>query len=265
MILNWIALAAALLLSSIAAYFSVMGMTAIFSASFWPIVIMTSALEVTKIVTACWLKYWGYDIGKILRVYLSLCTIVLIFITSIGVFGFLSKAHLDQKVGFETGVGEQIKIVDLKILNEEKGIASLDFQLNVLDSPITKMVETSRKNWEARRALRELRKQKKDREEIRKQKLVHLEIISELRTQKIHLNSEMTKLEAEVGPIKYVAALIYGNTSPDQLERAVRWLIIILVCTFDPLAIALLLGANVHFKRETRIRSVKAIMEDRGY
>lgn len=226
---------------------------------------MTGALEVTKIITACWLKYWWREIGTILKVYLSLCTIILIVITSIGIFGFLSKAHLDQKVGFETGVGEQIKLVDLKIQNEEKGITSLDFQLNVLDSPITKMVETSRRNWEARRALRELRKQKKDREKIRKQKLVHLERISELKTKKIQLNSEMSKLEAEVGPIKYVAALVYGNASPDQLERAVRWLIIILVGTFDPLAIALLLGANVHFKREVKIRSIRAIMEDGDY
>ncbi len=139
----------------------------------------------------------------------------------------------------------------------------LDFQLQVLDTPITKLLDTSKSNWEARRALREIKKQKKDRKAIQDQKLEHLNKIGDLRTILIRLNSEMKKLEAEVGPIKYVAALVYGETSPDQLERAVRWLIIILVCTFDPLAIALLLGANVHFKSRTvRIRSIKSILED---
>jgi len=260
--LNIVALLTALLLSTIAAGFSVVGMTAIFSASFWPIVIMVSALELAKVVTACWLKYFWYEIPHAIKIYLSACTIILMAITSIGIYGFLAKAHLDQQVRVETGVGEKIKLVDVKIANENRNLSDLEFQLKVLDTPLSRMTELSRSNVQARRVLRELSNQKRVRGKIQKQRQEHLEKLADLNTRRIQLNSKMAKLEAEVGPIKYVANLVYGKASKDQLERAVRWLIIILVATFDPLAIALLLGSNVHFKQATRIRSIKDILKD---
>ncbi len=258
MFLNSLALATALCLSSIAAYFSIMGMTAIFSASFWPIVIMMVALETAKIVTAAWLKFHWSEIGIWLRAYLVAATVVIMAITSLGVYGFLAKAHLDQKVQVETGVGEKIELIESKIAGEQSLVDDYDKQLEILDKPISKLIETSKRSRDARRAIWYANKATKERKKVLDKRQVHIEKMAELTTERIQLRSERAKQEAKVGPIKYVANLVYGNASPDQLERAVRWLIIILVATFDPLAIALLLGANIQFRSKSNMKYILA-------
>ena len=111
----------ALIISSVAIYYSVAGLVAIFAAAAVPIIIMGTALEVGKLVTAVWLhRYWSRATWW-LKTYLSVAVVVLMFITSMGIFGFLSKAHVEQNLASDT-VTSRIEILEGKILAEEKYI-----------------------------------------------------------------------------------------------------------------------------------------------
>ena len=237
---NYLALIVALSLSCVAAYYSIIGLTAIFSAAFWPVVIMGSVLEIAKVVTTSWL-YRNWNITPfLLKTYLSLAVFVLIAITSMGTFGFLSKAHIEQNLSITTGSADQISIINNKIEVEQQTIDDLNKQIGQIDNAIAKLTEKG----QAQTSLNAADKQRKLRDDLTKQKNQHIETLSKLKQEKIPLESSIKKIEAEVGPIKYIAALIYGTAGPDNLELAVRWVIILLVIVFDPLALALLLAAN---------------------
>jgi hypothetical protein len=157
-----------------------------------------------------------------------------------GIFGFLSKAHIDQNLQLTTGDADQIKIIQSKIDTEQSTIDDLNKQISQIDSAVTKMTDKG----QAQSSLQAADKQRKIRDELTKQKSAHTETIGTLKSQKVKLDSSIKKLEAEVGPIKYIAAALYGTSGPDNLELAVRWIIILLVVVFDPLAVVLLLAAN---------------------
>ena len=98
--INYLALLVAIALSAIAAYFSVIGLTTIFAASFWPVVIMGGTLEVAKVVAASWI-YRNWNITPFsIKAYLVASILALMFITSMGTFGYLSKAHIDQTTSY---------------------------------------------------------------------------------------------------------------------------------------------------------------------
>ena len=121
MFLNFIALLTAISISTVAAYYSIYGLTAIFSGVFWPIVIMGGVLEVGKIVTTVWLHTYWRDLKLFLKMYMSLAVVVLMFITSMGIFGFLSRAHIE--VTSQAGSGDLlIKQVEQSIAIETKKI-----------------------------------------------------------------------------------------------------------------------------------------------
>ena len=260
--MHHLAIVTALMLSFIAATFSVFGLMSIFSGAVIAIAIMGGALELAKVVSAVYLHLYWKSLLWFIKLYLVISVIILMFITSIGVFGYLSKAHLEQQIKIETGVGEKIKLISLKISNQKNHIKELDLQMEYLSSPVSKMVELSKRSRDARRALWAFNKQKKSRNLLIKEKETHLTTLSELNTTKIKLNSELAIQESEVGPLKYVANLIYGNANRYQLEKSVRWLIIILVATFDPLAIALLLAASGHYRNVYSTRSIQRILDE---
>jgi len=237
---NYLALITALCLSSVSAYYSIIGLTAIFAGSFWAVVIMGSTLEIAKIITTSWLyRNWSSS-PILLRIYLSFAIIVLMTISSMGIFGFLSKAHIDQNIQITTGDSDQIQIVQTKIDNEQYIVQDLNKQIAQIDAAVTKMTDKG----QAQSSLQAADKQRKVRDDLTKQKTQHVETLSNLKTEKVKLESSVKKTEAEVGPIKYIASAIYGTSGPDVLELAVRWVILLLVVVFDPLAVILLLAAN---------------------
>lgn len=254
MIINYIALLCALVLSSVAGWYSIIGLTAIFAGSFWPIVIMGSVLEVGKIVTSSWLYRNWHKTPLLLKSYLTFAVIILMFITSMGIFGFLSKAHIEQQVRLDTGVQSQIEIIDTNINSKETEITDIEKQISQIDSAVNKLTESG----QAKTSLREAEKQKKARDSLsQKRSDINKDLIS-LKQEKIKLSNEVKKLEAEVGPLKYIAELIYTNADTNQLEKAVRWVIILLVIVFDPLAILLLIAANIGLterRKDTTINS----------
>ena len=234
----------ALTLSSIAAWYSIIGLTAIFAGAVIPIIIMGSALELAKITTTVWLRKYWHRCGWVLKLYLVPAVIALALLTSMGIFGFLSKAHLDQ--GVPTGdVAAKVALLDEKIKTERDNIETSRKALTQMDAQVDQMLGRTDSDRGAERAVQIRRQQAKERNALQNDITKAQAAIAKLNEERAPIASELRKVEAEVGPIKYIAAFIYGD-SPDAnlLERAVRWVIILLVIVFDPLAIALVLAAN---------------------
>ena len=249
MFLTLVTFISAISISLIAAGYSILGLATLFAGAYVPIIAMGSALEVGKLVAASWLYHnWRRNIPKSLKAYLFTSIIVLIFITSVGIFGFLSKAHLDQ-VKPTAGNTEQIALIDKKIKQEEKIIERAEKTLAQLDKALDVYID---KEYVSR-GLKERNKQKEERDLLNKSIDEAMEKIANLNNSKSSINIEQLKLEADVGPLKYVAELIYGDNAKDHFDSAVRIIILILIFVFDPLAVLLLISANQSYRKELEI------------
>jgi hypothetical protein len=234
----------ALSLSSVAAYYSIIGLTAIFAGAVIPVIIMGSILEVGKITTTVWLRKYWHRAGWLIKLYLVPAVVALAMLTSMGIFGFLSKAHMDQGVVSGDAVAK-VSIFDEKIKTAKDNIDANRKVLKQMDESVDQIMGRSTSETGADKAVAVRKSQQKERARIIAEIQAEQKTISQLSEERAPLAAEVRKVEAEVGPIKYIAALIYGdNADENMLEAAVRWVIILLVAVFDPLAIALVLAAN---------------------
>ena len=234
----------ALALSTIAACYSIIGLTAIYAGAFIPVVIMGSVLEVGKITAIVWLRSYWTKCSWVLKLYLVPAVVALALLTSMGIFGFLSKAHMDQ--GLTSGdVLAKISIYDEKIKTAKENIDANHKALKQMDEAVDQVMGRSTDEKGAEKAVAIRRGQAKERVRLQSEIALEQKAIASLNSERAPIAAEVRKVEAEVGPIKYIAALIYGdNPDSNLLERAVRWVTILLVLVFDPLAIALVLAAN---------------------
>jgi len=242
--LSNLTLLVALSLSTVAAYYSIIGLTAIFAGAVIPIIVMGSILEVGKITATVWLrKYWSRA-GFVLKMYLVPAVILLAFLTSMGIFGFLSKAHTDQSL-VSGDVLAKIAIYDEKIKIAKDNIEANRKALKQMDEAVDQTMARSTSETGADKAVQVRRAQAKERARLLAEIQAEQKTITKLNEERAPIAAEVRKVEAEVGPIKYIAAFIYGdNPDANLLESAVRWVIILIVIVFDPLAIALVLAAN---------------------
>ena len=320
MFMKILMLGTALTISAIAAYYSIIGLATIFAAAVIPVIVMGSAMEVGKLVTVVYLhRYWD-ECKILLKSYLMFAVFFLMFITSMGIFGFLSKAHIEQTALSEEQIAlaesiddklvrSQVKIdrwdseidrllkpnnerVDVQIGNEQETLNGIydrianekkavndayNQKLKTINETITGFGSNARKQEEVDKANNQLQKeltdidnkyasQIKDLTDVIKSYRVQSEqktddidgkiaileanvekeqvIVDGLIEEKMVYEKEFRKLEAEVGPVKYIAELVYGEADKSVLEDAVRWVIIILCIVFDPLAVALLIAWN---------------------
>ena len=245
MILAALLLLSGLSISAVAIYYSVVGLTAIFSAAAVPIMIMGISLEVGKLVIASWVKAYWSRIPILMRTYAVAGVAVLMIITSLGIFGFLSKAHSDQTL-VSGDVQSKIAVYDEKIKTEKENIEADRKALKQLDEAVDQILGRSTTETGADRAVAIRRSQQKERTRIQAEILQSQQSISQLNDARAPIAAEVRKVEAEVGPIKYIAAFVYGD-NPDAsiLERAVTWVIILIVIVFDPLAVVMLLAAQM--------------------
>lgn len=243
----YLTLLSGLSISAVAVYYSVIGLTAIFPAAFIPIVIMGVTLEISKLVATVWLKQNWSIAPKTIKSYLMFAIVVLMFITSMGIFGFLSKAHLDQNVPTGDKV-DQLTVLDEKIKTQRENIESARKALKQMDESVDQIMARSSDERGAERAAGLRRSQQKERANLQKDISDAQTAITKLNEQRAPLAAEVRKVEAEVGPIKYIAKLFSDHADSDVLEKAVTWVIIILVVVFDPLAVVLLLAAQTSFQ-----------------
>ena len=255
MFLAILLLIAGLTISAVAIYYSVLGLAAIFAASVIPIYIMGITLEVGKLIGASWLKANWHRAPWVIKTYMFVAIGCLMAITSMGIFGYLSAAHINQ--GIPTGdVVAQVAILDEKIKIEEDVISNYKKDLEVLNEQITKYNELG----SVSKGVTVRKEQKAERERIVKQIEESQQKITQLREEKAPIAAKLRKVEAEVGPIKYIAAFFYDD-KPDatMLERAVTWVIILIVIVFDPLAIVMLLAAQTTFAWHRKVPSLSTI------
>lgn len=377
----------ALAVSVVAAYFSIIGLTAIFAAAVIPIVIMGVSLEVAKITTAIWLHTFWHQAATLIKIYLTSATVILMLITSMGIFGFLSKAHIEQNANSgsiiaqisrveQRHLGEQQIVARAReqILSFDQGVVQADLAIQqrigvqerliadavarletdiatqnqlmsqgtgqLLQTELTRIQRLRDKLSTAqtlgdnravqtqigvkadgvigpatRAAITKYTQQLTDRQSeivkqlqqqatdpaaqairteiarlqtvtnqtiaraqeainafrtqmvtittvdnsskiIQQQQIIEATnlVIGQLLERKFELEGELRILEVEVGPVKYIAEMVYGESNPAILEKAVRWVIIILVVVFDPLAIVLVIsGLSIIHTRKTPI------------
>ena len=250
-----------LAISVVAAWYSIVGLMAIFAAAKIPIAIMGAVLEVGKLLTASWLYQFWDRTNTLLKSYFTIAVIVLMFITSMGIFGFLSKAHMDQTLT----VGDNsllIERIDRKIDREKVKITDAETVVAQLDKTVQVLIDYDRiRGPSGAIAVRE--SQNEERASLSNIIDQAYSKIDTLSVEKLELDKEQLELEAEVGPIKYIAAFIYGDElDKTLLERAVRWIIITIIFVFDPLAVLLIVAANMTFKevmnRPKKVKITKA-------
>lgn len=240
--MTYLLLACALALSGVAAFYAIFGLVAIFAAAPIPIMVMGSLLETSKLVVASWL-YRNWKLAPFLmKMYLTIALIILMFLTSMGIFGFLSKAHIEQ--GVPTGdVVASVSLIEEKIKLERENIDASRKAINQLDAQIDRFTELG----SVTKGIQARKQQQAERAAIFEQIEASQATIAKLNEERSIQTAALRKVEAEVGPIKYIAALIYGDEATSDtslLEKAVRWVTILIVIVFDPLAVLMLIAAN---------------------
>jgi hypothetical protein len=249
MILTILLFLSGIAVSIIGAAYSIMGLAALFAGAYWAVVTMGITLEIAKLVTVSWLyRNWNLKLlPNSIRMYLTSAVLMLMFITSVGIFGFLSKAHLDQ-ASPNTGNRLLVKNVERQIDSEKKSIDGAQKIIDQLDKALDKVIDK-----DADKGLSERQKQQNERNRANNIIANSSKKITDLSNQKLKLDKDQLAIDKDIGPFKYVAELIYGDSMDGNLDRAVRLVIICLILVFDPLAVLMLVAFNVSLKdRELR-------------
>ena len=250
----------AISIAAVAAWYSIIGLMAIFAAAAIPIAIMGGVLEVGKLVTASWLYNNWRRTPILLKSYLTISVVVLMFITSMGIFGFLSKAHLDQTIQIEGSNGILISNLERQISQQRRIITDGETLLKQLDDTVEVLIEYDRiRGPEGALAVR--KGQAEQRAEINSSIQSAVSELNALSEELLPLQKERVALEAEVGPLKYIAELIYADEAEDMLDEAVRGVIIIIIFVFDPLAVLLLIAANQSLAQERPTKIRKEVLD----
>ncbi len=248
----YILFASAIVISGIAEFYSIAGLVSIFSSQALASIIMGAALGIGKLVAASWV-YRNWDTtSKLLKYYFTAAVVILSFITSMGIFGYLSKAHLDQSVVIGESASK-LSIYDEKIKTEKENIEANRKALKQMDESVDQILGRSTDEKGAANAVAIRRSQQKERARLQNEILQSQKSIAELNDARAPIAAETRKIEAEVGPIKYVAELVYGESSEEVIGKAVRMMIILIIFVFDPLAILLLIAANMEMNKAKKI------------
>lgn len=238
--IHYITMLVALVISGVAGFFSVYGIGIIFSGSFVAATIMGGVLEAGKVVAVSWLYRHFNKCSMALKIYLMIAIVILSLITSLGIFGFLSRAHLEQSILINNGTKSQIELTQTKISQNKEAIADYDRRISLINKAqesliASKKAVTSLRIGEDQNVIRN--KMNVERNKIQA-------TINELEQQKVQQENEIRRNELDIGPIRYVAEAIFGASDQNTVDRTVRFLIMIIMVVFDPLAIALIIAAN---------------------
>jgi hypothetical protein len=238
-------------LSGVAAYYSVIGLAAIFPGSFWPIIIMGTVLEAAKLVTVSWL-YRNWKVVHIgMKSYLTVATIILMLITSMGIFGYLSKAHLEHSSD-TAPMASKVELINEKIKVSKENLDANRKVIKQMDEMVDQTMGRSNDEKGIANSVVIRRNQQKERSRIQTENETYQKTISQLTEERFPLQIELQKAESDFGPIKYVAELIYGSGDKDIIDKAVRLVIMLIMVVFDPLAILLLIAANMSMQPQQR-------------
>lgn len=241
--LKYLTLASAFVITCVAEYFSIIGLSTIFVGAFYSVIIMGVSLAIGKLVATSWLYRNWYTAPVAVKYYLISAVLLLMFITSLGTFGYLSKAHIEHKIPSGDTL-YKIGLIDERIKMAKETIDSLRRDIKRMDDSVDQVLLRSSNETGAQRSEQIRRQQTQERSRILANIEAQQKIISSLNDEKAPLAASIRKIEVELGPLKYISEFVYGSDSSDVTEKAVMWLIILLALVLDPLAIALLIAYN---------------------
>ena len=241
-----------LAIAAVAAWYSIIGLTTIFSAAVVPIIIMGVVLEIGKLVAAAWVYQNWKETNVLLKSYLVSAIVVLMLITSMGIYGFLSKSHIDAGIN-TTEISVKLERLDNRIDSEQRQIDRAEKTLKQLDDRLEKMND----GWFITRGIKQREKEQEERQQLNNIIKKSESEIDKLLDKKSEYQLEVKNFEVEVGPIKYIAALVYGDEAKNYLDNTVRYVILLLIFVFDPLAVLLLISANQSYRKELEINPPK--------
>lgn len=247
--INHLVLMMGLLLTGVGGFFSIIGLATIFAGAYWSVVVMATTLELSKVVAASWI-YRQWSIAPFLiRSYMVAAVMTLVFITSMGIFGYLSKAHVEQTINQGGNNEIRIEAIQRRIDRQNGIISDSQLVLGQLDDAVSILQEYDRiRGPDGAIAVRE--SQSEERQSLNTAISQAYDTIEELTDELAPLQRQQLELEAEIGPLKYIAELVYGeDRASEYFDSAVRWIIILLVCVFDPLAIVMIIAGNVGLKK----------------
>ena len=246
----------ALAISTVAAYYSIIGLMAIFAGATTAIAIMGIVLEIGKLICASWtFQNWKTSPLSI-RSYFISAIVVLMLITSLGIFGFLSRAHIQQSSPTSL-LEERIERINLKVNQRQNQVNRYQGRLDTLDKALERYIELGAIS----KGLAKIGAMDNE-TNLLKTKISNLEMeIDGLTDEKYVLKTNISLAEVETGPIRYVASMLYDDVSESQLEEAVRWIIILLIFVFDPLAVIMVIAANISLRdyRKERKMATKTV------
>ena len=247
-LIAYLTLFSGLAISGVAEYYSIMGLMAIYPTAVIPIIIMGIVLGIGKISGTVWLKQNWENAPFFLRAYILPAVVALMMITSLGVFGFLSKAHSDQSL-VSGDVQSKIAVYDEKIKTAKDNIDANRKALKQMDEAVDQVMGRSSDEKGADKAVSIRRAQQKERVRLQSEITAEQKIVAAVSEERAPVAAEVRKVEAEVGPIKYIAHLLYGeNPDTNVLEKAVIWVTVLIVIVLDPLAVVLLLASQYSFQ-----------------
>ena len=235
-------------IAAVAAWYSIIGLTTIFSAAVVPIIIMGVVLEIGKLVAAAWVYQNWKETNVLLKSYLVSAIVVLMLITSMGIYGFLSKSHIDAGIN-TTEISVKLERLDNRIDSEQRQIDRAEKTLKQLDDRLEKMND----GWFITRGIKQREKEQEERQQLNNIIKKSESEIDKLLDKKSEYQLEVKNFEVEVGPIKYIAALVYEDEAKNYLDNTVRYVILLLIFVFDPLAVLLLISANQSYRKELEI------------
>jgi hypothetical protein len=251
----------AFVISGVAEFYSIAGLVSIFSSQAIASVIMGASLGIGKLVAASWVYRNWNTAPKVLKYYFTAAVVILSIITSMGIFGYLSKAHLDQSVVIG-GSADKVRILDEKIKTSKENIEQSRKSIKQMDEAVDQTMARSTSEEGAGKASSLRRSQQTERKRIMADIETEQKRVSVLNEERLPLQAELTKIEAEVGPIKYVAELVYGSSNEEVIGKAVRLMIILIIFVFDPLAILLLIAANMEMIKHKTLPVVEEKKEE---
>jgi hypothetical protein len=223
---------AALALATVSAGFSITGMTSIFVGSFWPVIGMGIALEAGKLSAVASL---GHLHGGRLKATLVALVAVLMGLNAIGAYGFLAKAHIGHALDGNLAVAGRAADVDARLSVQTSLVADLDRQLAQIDAAVEKATAKGRTNA----AMRLAEDQRKTRADLAGKRITEAKTLANLQVEKAAIEGERAKVEADLGPVRYLATLLGAGD-----EETMRWFILAIALLLDPAAVLLLLAAT---------------------
>lgn len=252
MFVGILSITAAILLSIISAYFSIDGWMTLFSGAAIAAGVMGGVLEFAKVSATIWLYNFWKSAARIMKGYFLTAIAVLILISSIGIYGFLAESYVGQEAE-TSNIQDRIERVQQQIGREERRIENAEEQLSILDSAIERYIELN----VVTRGMDSREEQREEREDFRDQIYSAEEQIADYEQQLLELKQEQNTQEVNVGPIKYIAAALYGETNvTDYYDNAARILILLFVFVFDPFAVLLMVAGNMslygHIRKERK-------------